>query len=339
MIINHIDNDSQTLDFQGGYKTQSTKVELEKYRFIDLFAGIGGFRMGFTRKYSKCVFSSEWDRFACETYYKNFKEKPFGDINELNPKDLEDFEILLGGFPCQPFSKIGRREGFKHKTQGNLFFNIVNIIKEKNPISFVLENVSGLLTHKSGNESTMEIITDILSELGYEVNIGLLDSADFGLPQHRRRVFLVGFLKREFSEPTQFKFPNPKKKKVFINEILEENVSGYEISNHLQNVYIHKAGKPPEIVDRNSKIIAKTLVSSYHKIQRITGTFVKDGPTGLRLLSENECKSMMGFPKNFKFPVSRTQMYRQLGNSVTVPVIKSLSKEVFKVLDKKYNRL
>lgn len=339
MIINHIQKDQTTLDFLGGYSLVDKKIKLKEYKFIDLFAGIGGFRLGFSRKFSKCIFSSEWDRFAGETYCKNFGEKPYGDINNLNPEDLEDFEILLGGFPCQPFSKIGRREGFKHKTQGNLFFNIVNILKIKKPISFVLENVSGLITHKSGKESTLDIMTEILSDLGYEVNIGLLDSADFGLPQHRRRVFFVGFLKEEFTKPTQFKFPDPKNKKTYINQILEENVEGYEISKHLQKTYIFKDGKPPQIVDKNSEIIAKTLVSSYHKIQRITGTFVKDGETGLRLLSENECKAMMGFPKKFIFPVSRTQMYRQLGNSVTVPVIKEISKEVYKVLDRKYDRL
>lgn len=339
MIRNHITKQIDLFDSHSGYSNRNTrKKNIEKYKFIDLFAGIGGFRLGFSRKFSECIFTSEWDSFACQTYEKNFGEVPFGDINQLNANDLDNFHILLGGFPCQPFSKIGLRQGFKHKTQGNLFFNIVDILKVKQPISFVLENVTGLIHHKSDGESTIDLMTEVLTELGYEVNLGMLDAADFGVPQHRRRVFFVGFLKEEFRNPTKFKFPKPKKRKVYINEVLESEVSGYSISKKLQKSYIFKKDDNfPQIVDTNSRIQVKTLVSSYHKIQRVTGTFVKGGETGLRLLSENECKAIMGFPKTFKVPVSRTQMYRQFGNAVVVPVVKSIANEVYKVLDTKYN--
>ena len=213
---------------------------IKKYKFIDLFAGIGGFRLGLQRNFAECSFSCEWDKYAAETYFANFGEKPFGDINELNIDSLDDFHILTAGVPCQPFSKIGLRQGFKHKTQGNLFFNIVEILKKKKPISFILENVSGLLHHKSDNQSTLEIMTEALKELGYEVNIGLVDAADFGVPQHRRRVFFVGFLKSEFNKPTNFAFPRGNKEKKYIKDILEKDAEGYSISEYLQKSYIYK---------------------------------------------------------------------------------------------------
>jgi DNA (cytosine-5)-methyltransferase 1 len=333
MVLDHINKQVDLFHNEEGYaKNKIKKKNIDGYKFIDLFAGIGGFRLGFQRKFSKCVFTSEWDKFAAQTYESNFNEVPFGDINKLDLSQLDDFQILLGGFPCQPFSKIGLRQGFKHKTQGNLFYNIVEVLKIKKPVSFVLENVTGLLHHKSEGEHTIEIMGKVLEELGYEVNLGLLNAADYGVPQNRRRLFFVGFLKDKFNEPTCFKFPKPKRKKNSIKNILERDVKGYSISKRLQKSYIYKDNKFPEIVDYDSEIIVKTLVSTYHKIQRLTGTFVKDGETGLRLLSKNECKKLMGFPDNFKIPVSRTQMYRQFGNAVVVPVVSAIAEEVYKVL-------
>lgn len=333
MFIDHIKK-QQNLFFENiNYSKKQKEFSINKFKFIDLFAGIGGFRLGFTNKNSECVFSSEWDKDACKTYHENFKHQPFGDINKLNIKDLPDFHILLGGFPCQPFSKIGLRQGFKHKTQGNLFFNIVEILEKKRPPCFVLENVTGLLTHKTNGKPTIDAMIEVLLDMEYEVHLGQLDSSDFGVPQTRRRVYIVGFYKKLFTKQTEFKFPKAKSKKIYMNEIIEKNAKGYDISKHLQKSYIFKFDdNKPQIIDKKSNVFAKTLVSSYHKIQRLTGTFVKDGQTGLRLLTENECKKLMGFPDNYKFPVSRTQMYRQLGNAVVVPVVKEISKEVFKVL-------
>ena len=334
--INHnLEQLSLFSENQKGYKKIRWKYSNNsKLRFIDLFSGIGGFRIGMQNKNTECVFSSEWDSDSQKTYQANFNEMPKGDINKINMKDIPNFDILLAGFPCQPFSKIGMRQGFKHKTQGNLFFNIIEILKNKQPISFILENVSGLMTHKSGEKKTIDIMLSKLEELEYEVHYKTLNAAHFEVPQIRRRVFIVGFKKKFFPSYTKFKFPKGSKEKVFINQFIETHYEGYNISKKLQKSYIYKLddGKP-EIIDRKSRIHVKTLVSSYHKIQRITGTFVRDGKTGLRLLSENECKAIMGFPKNFKFPVSRTQMYRQIGNAVVVPVIKALAKEVFKVLN------
>lgn len=278
----------------------------------------------------ECVFSSEWDDAAKQTYFENYGEVPFGDITKINSRDIPDFQILTGGFPCQPFSSIGKREGFKHKTQGTLFFYIAKIIEEKNPKAFLLENVTGLLTHDNGK--TFQTIIDVLEkELNYSVFTKVLNSADFGVPQLRKRLYFIGFRKDIKSE--NFAFPKESSNHVGVGQFIEKDAEGPSISKHLQESYIFKKDDGhPEIVDEKSDFPVKTFCASYHKIQRITGTFVRGGKTGLRLFTENECKAVMGFPKEFKCPVSRTQKYHQFGNSVAVPVVKAISKEIVKTL-------
>lgn len=299
------------------------------FTFIDLFAGIGGTRLGFEAAGGKCVFTSEWDLHAQKTYQANFGEMPSGDITKIKAEDIPDFDVLLGGFPCQPFSSIGKRQGFMHKTQGTLFYDVARIIKDKRPKAFMLENVSGLLTHDKGQ--TLSTILEVLNELEYDVQYKLINSADFGVPQVRRRVYIVGIdRKLKGIDPTKFTFPegNPDKH-VDIGDYLESDVEGYSISEKLQKNYLHKLDDGrPKILTKESKGPTKTLVASYHKIQRLTGTFVKDGPTGLRLFTVNECKALMGFPKDYIVPVSRTQMYRQFGNSIVVPVVTAIAKEL-----------
>ena len=299
-----------------------------KIRFIDLFAGIGGMRLAFEDSNSQCVFSCEWDSHAQKTYQANFHETPCGDINKIQPDEIPDHEILLAGFPCQPFSAIGKREGFLHKTQGALFYSIAKILEAKRTLCFLLENVPGLLTNDQGK--TFQIILKTLDELNYDVRYATLDAADFGLPQYRKRIYIVGFNREYLEKRMDFDFPQGNNSTVFINQFLESNATGYSISKHLQQTYLFKKddGKP-QIVDKNSKIKVKTLASTYHKIQRLTGTFVRDGDTGIRLLSERECKAIMGFPDDFIIPVSRTQMYRQLGNSVAVPVVRAIAKKIY----------
>lgn len=306
----------------------------DELTFIDLFAGIGGTRIGFERAGGKCVFSSEWDKDSQKTYAANFGEIPAGDITKIDEKTIPDFDILVAGFPCQPFSMIGKREGFKHATQGTLFYDIVRIIEAKKPKAFLLENVKGLTHHDKGN--TFKVIQEALDALGYYVFSEVLDAADFNLPQVRKRIYIVGFRKNMFNEKPEFKHPQGSPNEVFINQFLEEGVTDRPISEHLQKAYMtkHDDGHP-QVVDKNSRIKAKTLVASYHKIQRITGTFVKDGPTGLRLLTEKECKALMGFPVDFKVPVSRTQMYRQFGNSVAVPVVEAVAKKMINFIREK----
>jgi DNA (cytosine-5)-methyltransferase 1 len=301
------------------------------YKFIDLFAGIGGMRIGFEGAGAICVFSSEWDKHAQKTYEANFSETPQGDITSIDEADIPHFDILVGGFPCQPFSSIGKREGFKHKTQGTLFYDVARIIAFHKPKAFLLENVAGLLTHDKG--ATLRTILETLTELNYTVSYKVLDASDYGVPQKRDRIYIVGFHKNKVKDAI-FDFPKPRKNKVGIGKYVESGIKDRSISKHLQSVYIYKLDDGrPEIITPKSDMPVKTLVSSYHKIQRLTGTFVKDGPTGLRLLSESECKAIMGFPKTFKVPVSRTQMYRQFGNSVAVPVVKQVAKSIVSHLD------
>lgn len=300
-----------------------------EFTFIDLFAGIGGTRLGFESAGGKCVYTSEWDPHAQKTYEANFGEKPDGDITKVKIDDIPNFDVLLAGFPCQPFSSIGKRAGFMHKTQGTLFYEVARIIEGKRPKAFLLENVQGLLTHDKGN--TMSTILEVLAELDYDVQYKLINAADFGVPQMRRRVYIVGIDRRlKGIDPSSFTFPKgDPNKHVDIGDYIESGVEGYDISERLQKNYLFKLDDGrPKILTKDTKGPAKTLVASYHKIQRLTGTFVKDGPTGLRLYTANECKALMGFPNTFKIPVSRTQMYRQFGNSVVVPVIKQVAKEM-----------
>lgn len=301
-------------------------------RFIDLFAGVGGIRLGFQgdSTNTECVYSSEWDKFAQKTYEANFGELPDGDITKVDAASIPDFDVLLAGFPCQPFSSIGKREGFENETQGTLFFDVLRIIKYHLPKSFLLENVPGLLTIQGGE--TFRIILGALNEAGYKVHYTLASASEFGLAQSRKRVVIVGF--RNDIDDSNFIFPEGSTERVPIKDILEDNPEGYSISEHLQQSYLFKKDDGrPYIVDKTTDGLAKTINASYHKIQRLTGTFVRGGETGLRLLSELECKRLQGFPDDFKIPVSRTQMYRQMGNSVAVPMIKAIADNMKKVIE------
>lgn len=302
---------------------------LGDFKFIDLFAGIGGIRQSFESNGGKCVFSSEIDSFAKFTYYTNFGAVPFGDITKISADSIPQHDILCAGFPCQPFSHIGKREGFEHPTQGTMFHEIIRIIENKKTPILFLENVPGLINHDDGN--TLQVIIETLQDMGYKVQHTVLDASHFGIPQKRKRFYLVAFLDHSI----QFEFPKPPMIFKDIGEVLETDITGYSISEHLQKSYLFKKddGKPA-IVDKNSTGAIKTLVSTYHKIQRLTGTFVKDGETGVRLLTTNECKAIMGFPENFSIPVSRTQMYRQMGNSVVIPVVTKIAEQISIALKK-----
>lgn len=302
----------------------------EKLKFIDLFAGIGGIRKGFEDTHTVCVFSSEWDKYAAKTYEANYHEKPFGDITKIHEEDIPDHDVLLAGFPCQPFSNIGKREGFAHATQGTLFFDVLRILKKKQPKMFLLENVKGLLTNDKGN--TFKVIIESLKQLKYSVFYKVLDAQNFGLPQRRERIVIIGF--RGDLHVDSFNFPEGNKEdRVPVSSILEPNAKGYSVSEYLQKSYLFKKDDGrPQLIDFNSKIQVNTLCASYHKIQRLTGTFVKDGETGVRMFSELELKRLMGFPDDFVVPVSRTQMYRQFGNSVAVPMMKAVATAMKKTL-------
>ena len=299
-------------------------INENRFKFIDLFAGIGGMRLAFEKAGGECVFSSEWDRFAQQTYQSNFDEVPFGDITRIDEREIPKYDIVTAGFPCQPFSTIGKRQGFSHATQGTMFHEVVRIMRHHKNRAFLLENVPGIQTHDGGR--TLEIIEETLTELKYRFDYRVLNAADFGVPQHRSRIYIVGYKSRRGGR-TELDWPVGNKTHRAIGPFIESGIQDHSITKHLQKVYLFKKNDGrPQIVDKSSDFPVKTLVASYHKIQRLTGTFVHDDETGLRLLSLNECKAIMGFNKGFKVPVSRTQMYRQFGNSVAVPVVTEIAK-------------
>ena len=295
---------------------------------IDLFCGIGGFHMGF-KGHAEVVFASDIDKFARQTYETNHDLEPRGDITKIKSEDIPDADILTGGFPCQSFSSIGKRAGFDDDEKGALFFEIIRISKAKKPKMMLLENVKGLLTHDGG--ATLARVLQELNDIGYNVFYKLINSADFGVPQSRERVYFVCF--RNDIPRNEFEFPKGSGR-VGIGEFIEDDPQGYSISKHLQDNYLFKKNDGrPRIVDKNTTNPSNTLVTSYHKIQRLTGTFVRGGSTGIRLFSQAECLAQQGFPEDFIIPVSRTQMYRQLGNSVSVPVVKAIADTMVSALN------
>ncbi|HRP89218.1 MAG TPA: DNA (cytosine-5-)-methyltransferase [Edaphocola sp.] len=313
-----------------------------KFKFIDLFAGIGGIRLAYQNLGGKCVFSSEWNNFAKKTYEANFGEVPFGDITQISEKSIPDHDILLGGFPCQPFSiagvskknALGRKHGFLDETQGTLFFDIARIIEHKKPKAFMLENVKNLVSHDKGN--TFKVIKNTLEELGYSIHYQVLNGKHF-VPQNRERILIVGFRKDIFNEEENFDFPKLPEDNFAIREILEDEIdTKYTLSNKLWN-YLQEYAKKHKakgngfgfgMTDLNG--ISRTLSARYYK----DGSEILIPQDGInpRRLTPRECARLQGFPDNFKIPVSDNQAYKQFGNSVTVPLIQAVGKQLVKSL-------
>ncbi len=319
-----------------------------KFTFIDLFAGIGGFRLAFQKLKGKCVFTSEWDKNAQKTYEANFGEVPFGDITAINEKQIPKHEILLGGFPCQPFSlagvskknSLGRDHGFADKTQGTLFYDIVRILKERRPKAFLLENVKNLRSHDKGQ--TFKIIIEALKELNYLVFDQIIDARHY-VPQHRERIFIAGFNKEYFSESLVFTFPKPDEKEMKVKDILENTPDPkYTLSNHLWKYLQDYAKKHQEkgngfgfgLADLNK--VTRTLSARYHKDG--SEILIPQGKgENPRRLSPEECRALMGYPDDFiirNIGVSDTQLYRQFGNSVAVPVVSAIARQMISFIDK-----
>lgn len=319
----------------------------DSFTFIDLFAGIGGIRMAFEKAGGKCVFSSEWNKFAQQTYEANFGEMPEGDITKIDAKNIPDHDVLAAGFPCQPFSLAGvssrnslnRPHGFEDEIQGTLFFDIVRILKEKRPKAFLLENVKNLKGHDKGH--TFKVIMKSLQEsLGYDIHYKVIDARSL-VPQHRERIYIVGF-----AEPTNFEFPVMKDKKPKLRDILDSDPSVREyclpdgtwraLQRHAEKH--KKLGNGFSYSLANLDGVANTMSARYYK----------DGaeiliPMGEnmnpRMLTPRECSRLMGFPKNFKIPVSDNQAYRQFGNSVVVPVVEKIAKTVIKCMQSDSRRI
>lgn len=320
------------------------------YKIIDLFAGIGGLRLGFEQTdMVENVFSSEIDPWACKTYEANFGENPMCDITKVDEKNVPDFDILLGGFPCQAFSIAGKRCGFDD-TRGTLFFDVARIIKEKQPKAFLLENVKGLTHHDKG-KTFKTIINTLEKDLGYTIYYQLLNAKDYGVPQNRERIYIVGF-----KENIQFEFPIKEPLQKSVKDIIEENVvsSKYYLSEtYLNTLRKHRArheskgnGFGYEILDPNG--ISNTLVvggmgkeRTLYFDDRLTDFTPKTNIKGeinkeyIRKTTPREWARIQGFPDSFKIPVSDAQAYKQFGNSVSVPVINKIAINILRAIDSK----
>lgn len=325
-----------------------------EFTCIDLFAGIGGIRLGFENHGGKCVFTSEWNKFSQKTYVENFGDTHslIGDITSFNPEKIPDHDVLLAGFPCQPFSiagvskkiSLGRPHGFQDKTQGTLFFNVAQILSIKKPAAFMLENVKHLLSHDKGN--TFQVILDVLkNELGYHVQSRIIDAKHF-VPQHRERIIIVGF-----RDKTDFNFNNlmlPEPNKTMRDILHTEDGSETDIDNQR---FINTKGKVQDRYILSEKLW--NYLQNYAEKHRIKGNgfgfglvkpdeisrtlsarYYKDGSEILvyrgknkrpRRLTPRECARLMGYPETLSIPVSDTQAYKQFGNSVAVPVISAVA--------------
>ena len=301
-----------------------------KFTFIDLFAGIGGIRIGFESVGGKCVFTSEWDKQAQITYQANFGEIPYGDITKINPKEIPNFDILLAGFPCQPFSQAGLKKGFED-IRGTLFFDIAKIVKHHKPSVVFLENVRNLAGHDKGN--TLKVITGTLENLGYKVFSSILNAKDFGVPQNRARIYIIGC-----KDDVDFIFPVAPQTKTKVGDILEKKIDNkYTISDklwagHQRRKKEHRAkgnGFGYSMFDKKSQYTS-TMSARYYKDG--SEILIKQNGKNPRKLTPKEASRLQGFPENFVIPVSDTQAYKQFGNSVAVPVIKAIAKQVILTL-------
>lgn len=313
-----------------------------KFSFIDLFAGIGGIRLAYQLVGGQCVFSSEYNKFAKITYEANFGEVPFGDITKIDEKGIPSHDVLLAGFPCQPFSiagvskknSLGRQHGFLDETQGTLFFDIARILNEKRPKAFMLENVKNLVSHDKGR--TFEIIYNTLDELGYSIHFRVLDGQHF-VPQHRERIIIVGFDRKVFRGQEAFSFPVMPNEDWVMRDILESDPDPkYTLSDKLWNYLQEYAAKHKArgngfgfgLTDLNGT--SRTLSARYYK----DGSEILIPQKGMnpRRLTPRECARLQGFPDSFVIPVSDNQAYRQFGNSVVMPLMNSIAKQVLLVL-------
>ena len=320
-------------------------------KFIDLFSGIGGFRLALEKSKFECVFSADNDKYACETYNKNFKEYPLIDIKKLSAKKIPNHDILCAGFPCQPFSIAGKRKGFDD-TRGTLFFDIVRILKEKKPKVFILENVKGLISHNKGK--TFKKILNVLSKkfngninkskrenLGYNVFWKVLNSTNFNIPQNRERVFIIGFTDQKIN----FEFPKSLKLKYTLNDIIIIKPKKIRRISKLSKGYINKHLKKHKsynkIKNLNYLVANEVRKSRCHfRFDNISPCLTTKMGTGGNnvpyLVNQNrfytleECLLIQGFPKSFKLTNNYTEALKQIGNSVSVPVINSLVQQIKK---------
>ena len=323
---------------------KALKMGKHTFTFIDLFAGIGGFRVALEELGGRCVFSSEWNKFSRITYKANFGEEPEGDITKIDAAEIPDHDILAAGFPCQPFSiagvskknSLGMPHGFLDKLKGNLFFDIARILKEKKPKAFILENVKNLESHDRGR--TFAVIRRTLtSDLGYSIFWKVIDASTY-VPQHRERIIIVGFRKDLYPDPAFF-FPCPVKKKRKVADILDAEVpEKYTLTDHLWEYLQNYAEKHRRkgngfgfgLIDPSKDGVTRTLSARYHKDG--SEILIKQEGKNPRRLTPAECRRLMGFPDWFVIPVSDAQAYRQFGNAVVPYVVRDVAEKVLEVI-------
>lgn len=329
-----------------------------KFTFIDLFAGIGGFRIAMQELGGKCVYSSEFDAQAQKTYMANYGEMPFGDITkEITKSYIPDhFDVLCGGFPCQAFSMAGKRLGFEDETRGTLFFEIEEILRRKQPKAFFLENVKGLMIHKGGQ--TIKTILEHLDKVGYDVvPPQTVNAMDFGVPQHRERVYIIGFRKDLHIDISKFKYPEPQttgKRRPRFRDVMEKHE--VSVKYYLSNVYVetlirHRArheaaghGFGYEIIDtdgvanaivvggmgRERNLVIDKRLTDFTPVTNIKGEVNHDG---IRRMTPREWARLQGFPEEFKIVVADASAYKQFGNSVAIPAIKATAQKELEMLN------
>ena len=321
-----------SFDF-GGVRKEGEKVSSLPFSFVDLFCGVGGIRLGFDKYFGDCVFSSEVDVHAQKTYRVNFGELPFGDIRFIDEKDVPRHDILLAGFPCQAFSRSGLGGGFED-ARGTLFFEILRILRRHRPKVVFLENVKGFRSHDQGR--TFGISKKLLEDLGYRVYSKVLRANDFGVPQKRERIYIICFLEEE-----SFSWPIAPLNRTNLGSILEENVAKkYTLSDRLwgghqrrKREHLEKGNGFGYCLFNERSEYTSTLLARYYKDG--SEILIEQLGKNPRKLTPREAARLQGFPDSFIIPVSDTQAYKQFGNSVSVPVIKALAREIAFALHKK----
>jgi DNA (cytosine-5)-methyltransferase 1 len=340
----------QILTIGAAIEAPFTPRKKAQFSFIDLFAGIGGMRMAFQNLNGRCAFSSEWDPHSQKTYFENFGEVPFGDVTRISETTIPRHDVLLAGFPCQAFSIAGFKGGFED-TRGTLFFDVARIIASRRPAAFLLENVKGLAGHDKGR--TLKIILSTLeNDLGYHVAIPeFVNAKNFGVPQNRERIILVGFKDRKSLE--RFSYPKPTKSNVTIADIKEQeivSVKYYLSTQYLRTLELHRErheskgnGFGYQIIPDNGianaivvggmgrerNLLIDKRLRNYTPVTNIQGSVNR---SGIRKMTPREWARLQGFPDSFVIPVSDAQAYKQFGNSVAVPAIQAVGKQILKAL-------
>lgn len=325
-------NKLQKVTLKSLFSTELSSTKASKFKMIDLFAGVGGIRLGFEGVGGECVFTSEWDEPAQKTYLANFGELPYGDITKIKPEEIPSFDVLLAGFPCQPFSQAGKKLGLAD-TRGTLFFDIAKIVEHHKPTVVFLENVKRFKSHDGGR--TFETIKTILEGLGYDIYAQVLNAKNFGVPQNRERIYIVGFLGK-----ADFTFPKPYEKEVRLGDILEKDPDPkYTISDKL---WAGHQRRKKEHLEKGNGFGYSLFNEDSKYTSTISARYYKDGSEILieqkgknpRKLTPREAARLQGFPDDYVLSTSDSQAYKQFGNSVAVPVIKAIAKEIEKALKK-----